>query len=91
VARDLAALGKAHAARELNEATLAARQRVLGPSDPSTLDSARALVGNLHAVGETQAAEELDRATRAREPKVPRGSEHSLETEPEDARHGSRV
>jgi hypothetical protein len=46
LAIDLRELGEHHAARELNEDTLARARRVLGDEHPDTLISARNLAGD---------------------------------------------
>jgi hypothetical protein len=52
LANDLHQLGDHHAARELDEDTLARRRRVLGEDHPHTLHSAENLAEDLRALGE---------------------------------------
>jgi hypothetical protein len=52
LAADLRALGEVQAARDLDQATLESRRRVLGENHPDTLSSANNLAADLRALGE---------------------------------------
>ncbi|MBE1496319.1 hypothetical protein H4696_003419 [Amycolatopsis lexingtonensis] len=63
---NLRALGEHERARELNEDTLARRQRLFGEDHPETLRSASNLAVDLKVLGEYERARELDEDALAR-------------------------